>query len=100
MNDEHLQAARSGMLIGGPQRFRKRPVEILALQFTGDNIEALWDWATAGVIYGPTEDDPKAYVITLEGRQALPVGNWLIRGVAGEFYSCDPDIFDATYDAV
>lgn len=116
---EHIDAANAGTLVGGPRRYRKLPVVIEALQFTGDNIEALWDWAGADTIYGPVtaepagtvvledgdtvemparEADPNAYVCTLEGQQALPVGNWLIRGVAGEFYSCDPDIFAQTYE--
>ena len=36
---------------------------------------------------------------TLEGEMYADVGDWIIRGVAGEFYPCKPDIFDATYEA-
>ena len=37
---------------------------------------------------------------TLEGTMTASPGDWIIRGVAGEFYACKPDIFEATYEAV
>jgi hypothetical protein len=39
-------------------------------------------------------------VKTLEGEHIASKGDWIIKGVAGEFYPCKPDIFAATYDAV
>ena len=38
------------------------------------------------------------FIYTLEGTMAAVPGDWIIRGVQGEFYPCKPDIFDATYD--
>lgn len=80
------------------EKYRKKPVVIEAIKYTGINIQELWDWAGADNIYGPVEDDQRAYVETLEGRMAAEPGDWIIRGVAGEFYPCKPDIFAATYE--
>ena len=42
----------------------------------------------------------RSHINTLEGRMTAQVGDWIIKGVAGEFYPCKPDIFEATYEAV
>ncbi|MEU4225816.1 hypothetical protein AB0F17_16100 [Nonomuraea sp. NPDC026600] len=81
-------------------RFRKRPVEIEAVQWTGDNVNELWDAFSAENIYGPTEKNPDWLIITtLEGDMRANVGDWIIKGVQGELYPCKPDIFEATYEA-
>jgi hypothetical protein len=48
------------------------------------------------------EDPGPAYMLinTLEGMMRADIGDWIIRGVKGEFYPCKPDIFDLSYDAV
>lgn len=43
---------------------------------------------------------PCILIDTLEGQMRADPGDWIIRGVKGEFYPCKPDIFDATYEAV
>lgn len=80
--------------------YRKKPVTIEAVQFTGENIAAIWDWAGAGAVYGPTEESASAFIDTLEGRMEAKPGDWIIRGVQGELYPCKPDIFEATYEPV
>jgi len=82
-------------------RFRKKPVEVEAVQWTGSNINELWDVFSAENIYGPTEKNPDWLIIaTLEGDMRADVGDWIIQGVKGELYPCKPDIFDATYEAL
>lgn len=81
-------------------KYRKKPVVIEAIQYTGDNIQEVWYMFGAGEIYGPVENDPCAYILTLEGRMRCDVGDWIIQGVQGEFYPCKPDIFAATYEEV
>lgn len=83
-------------------KFRKKPVEIDAVQFTGSNcIECL---AFMGERDGcnnmevHTTDFP--IIHTLEGDMTASPGDWIICGVKGEFYPCKPDIFAATYDPV
>jgi hypothetical protein len=43
-------------------------------------------------------DEPSLRIRTLEGVMTASPGDWVIRGVAGEFYPCKPDIFSATYE--
>jgi hypothetical protein len=98
------------------KRFRKKPVEIEAIQFTGlDSYMAICRWAREhgiksdgdeGVPSTPSLEElfrfetPIMLVRTLEGTMAAYAGDWIIRGVKGEFYPCKPDIFEATYEAV
>lgn len=80
-------------------RFRKRPVDVDALLWTGDNYAELVEWAGDGISqFGHT--DKGLIVRTLEGDMLVSVGDWIIRGIAGEFYPCRPDIFEQTYEAV
>jgi hypothetical protein len=51
---------------------------------------------------GPGElpdDQPWIAIQTLEGEMAAQPGDYIIKGVQGEFYPCKPDIFEATYEA-
>lgn len=79
-----------------PKRYRKLPVEITAIQFTGDNDRAIADFVCdAAYLYAAA--NPAWIIHTLEGDMTAEVGDFIIRGVAGEFYPCKPDIFEATY---
>lgn len=87
--------------------FRKRPVIIEAVQYTGHNGDELRSWSGGAVVNSPvlepTEENPSgAYVQieTLEGVMVGLVGDWVIKGVQGEFYPCKPDIFAMTYEPV
>lgn len=92
-------------------KFRKKPVVIEARQFDGTqaSAEQLRDWIGAGTRWwritpapwpGIKTLDPfiRLDVPTLEGTLAALAGDWIIRGVKGEFYPCKPDIFAATYE--
>jgi hypothetical protein len=80
-------------------RFRKKPVVIDAMQFDGINQFALMGWAAS---FGGEARwniyDGRIYINTLEGQMEASPGDWIIRGVKGEFYPCKPDIFEATYE--
>ena len=102
-----------------PTTFRKKPVDIQAMQWTApEQAAALVAWAASTDPARPVHYDPngpgpvdpatgdpwgRLSVQTLETGDdphlATP-GDWLIRGVKGEFYFCKPDIFEATYDRV
>ncbi len=83
-------------------KFRKKPVVIEAVHFTGfdesdsltddlrDFLQCSWGDRLDGCIY----------IQTLEGEMKADVGDWIIRGVKGEFYPCKPGIFEATYEPV
>ena len=86
-------------------RYRKKPVEVEAIQFTGDNAAMLVEWIGNGADwyqrYLMGEPETKVIEIpTLEGTMEAVEGDWIIQGVQGEFYPCKPDIFDQTYESV
>ena len=86
-------------------KYRKKPVVIDAVQWTGVNAdEVLAFTGTSAQIESSDchgEGPPRLVMIdTLEGRMAAGLGDWIIRGVKGEFYPCKPDVFEATYEPV
>ena len=83
--------------------YRKKPVEIKAMQFTGtfQNYKALTDWIIFDIDDDRTDSRITAlYIRTLEGTMIATPGDYIIRGIQGEYYPCKPDIFRATYEAV
>lgn len=77
--------------------FRKKPVVITAEQFDGTptKTKMIRDWVGDSCIF----DSEDQFVIqTLEGTMTAEKGDWIIKGVKGEFYPCKPDIFDASYE--
>lgn len=84
-------------------KYRKKPVVVEAIQYRPhDNCAEvaafLGDHYDADTCSEEANDAPWA-VHTLEGPIWASPGDWIIRGVAGEFYPCKPDIFAATYEA-
>ena len=84
-------------------KFRKKPVIVEALQFK-DDAKFL---SKLSVLIGKTikvnyknKRTPILKIKTLEGIMSAKIGDWIIRGVKGEFYPCKPDIFKETYDKV
>ena len=109
----------------GPRKYRKKPVEIEAVQWDGtdETSAAIRDWAGFSGVVVDTEHirdlwdyDVGAYrlptgkvvfapyqvrcliVLTLEGEMVAELGSWIIRGVRGELYPCRDDIFRETYE--
>jgi hypothetical protein len=81
-------------------KYRKKPVVIEARQLAEHNALGIADWS-GGNVYTTMPDRKAAVLIpTLEGNMRADVGDFVICGVAGEFYPCKPDIFQATYEAV
>jgi hypothetical protein len=77
-------------------KYRKKPVVIEAIQFdgTGDSFDEI-DKFTNGKMY---VHDNIVYIKTLEGDMIASIGDYIIKGVNGEFYPCKPDIFKKTYE--
>jgi len=75
-------------------KYRKKPVIIDAVQFI--NSTDIHDFCGNSVL----EPIGKDYleIITLEGIMVAQKGDWIIKGIKGEFYPCKPDIFEATYE--
>lgn len=77
-------------------KFRKRPLVIEAVQYDGDNSQECL--AFIGCNYGDTLNYPN--IVTLEGNMRISKGDWIIKGIKGEFYHCKPNIFEDTYEPV
>lgn len=79
-------------------KYRKKPVVIESMQYSRDNLfEVLRFLGDADQGVGEAD---RVLIGTLEGTMTASVGDYIIKGVAGEFYPCKPDIFEATYEAV
>lgn len=81
--------------------FRKKPIEIEAMQLTVDNGKDVCDWILSqSTMKRWTLPDGGVLIETLEGKMTANVGDWIIQGVQGEFYPCKPDIFAETYEEI
>lgn len=87
--------------------YQKRPVKIEAQQHDGSHRSAVelsrWIGGGAGIACGDGAESPadllwEISIPTLEGVMRARPGDFVIRGVQGEFYPCKPDIFEATYE--
>ena len=83
------------------QKFVKKPVVIEALQYDGENIEAIENFVGKKLSTVMSSDvDVNLIIPTLEGDMTALKNDWIIKGVKGEFYPCKPDIFNDSYDEV
>jgi hypothetical protein len=87
----------------GPQQYRKKPVVIEAAQWDPTNPGPVMTWLRDHRCHFAVLDGGRLGVGTLESgadldRHAGKPGDYVIRGVAGEFYVCDADVFAQTYD--
>ena len=84
------------------RNYRKKPVVIEAVQFTHDDAQfkALCDFAGSAMSEASGSPMDTLIIKTLEGEHIASLGDYIIKGVKGEFYPCKPDIFEATYEAV
>ena len=94
-------------------KYRKRPVNIEALQWTGKNHREMFDFLAYGTKHdSPIETSGVNFYIdhgkveggliikTMEGEHIASIGDYIIKGIAGEFYPCKPDIFEKTYEKI
>ena len=80
-------------------RFRKKAIVIEAKQLTSENWLELSSWCRAHVARQAVSHPMRYLVIrTKEGDMRADIGDWIIKGVKGEFYPCKPDVFELTYE--
>jgi hypothetical protein len=77
-------------------KFRKKPTVIEAVQFVGGNFDVIEQFVGSDAEFRNKE----LVIATLEGPLRASDGDWIIRGIKGEFYPCKPDIFTLTYETV
>jgi hypothetical protein len=89
------------------KQYRKKPVVIKAMLYEGvESIPEAEKFVGKSFKIGSSSYDGKKYthavvsIETLEGDMYISKGDYIIKGVQGEFYPCKPDIFKATYEAV
>lgn len=92
-----------------PQQFTKKPVTVEAIRWTGENLMDVISFTDgppdtrshhAGMMWDNYADlvgKEGLKIFTLEGKMNADIGDWIIKGLKGEFYPCKPDIFEATY---
>ncbi len=84
------------------KKFRKKPVVIEAIRLSETNMQEIVDWTGGGShpLIATTDSGYFSGMIirTPEGSMRASTGDWIIKGVKGEFYPCKDDIFRATYD--
>tara|TARA_R110002124_G_scaffold163088_6_gene330421 strand:- start:1740 stop:1994 length:255 start_codon:yes stop_codon:yes gene_type:complete len=80
------------------KKYRKKPVIIEAMQvrrIDSYSAAAVTAWCSSAYVRA---SDGHLVISTLEGEMTVSAGDYIIKGVQGEFYPCKPDIFAATYD--
>lgn len=87
--------------------FRKRPIEVQAVQWTGDNEAEVSNFA--GLYFAPVDvedrgEDPDITAQVFDQLHStwvgVKTGQWIIRGVRGEYYPCDDEVMRETYERV
>ena len=85
-------------------KYRKKPVIIEAIQWLGNNMKEIADFAGESANFEVANEKEKQLfnlsIQTLEGNMIASAGDYIIKGVNGEFYPCKPDIFEKTYEKV
>lgn len=80
-------------------KYRKKPVVIDAWQLAKENVEVgIPAWIDLDTVHIVDGDVLFAEIVTLEGVIQASEGDYIIKGVQGEFYACKPDIFEQTYE--
>ena len=82
-------------------KFRKKPVVVEAMQFTNETKNQVFNFVACNR-YADFDNkyNPILVIETLEGNMVASLGDWVIKGVNGEFYPCKPEIFEKTYEKV
>lgn len=76
-------------------KFRKKPVVIEAVKWNGNNHKEVIDFAENKIWFDALGN---MWIATLEGDMVAKKGDYIIKGVQGEYYPCKPDIFAETYE--
>ena len=85
-------------------KYRKKPIEIEAIQLTNESIIEIIKWATDYIsIKVDTDENDNIIgmvIPTLEGAMKASMNDYIIKGIQGEYYPCKPNIFEQTYELI
>ena len=79
-------------------KYRKKPIVIEAIHFVDDSYGTLVNLGSIGLKINMLTNPTRIEIATLEGTMTANIGDYIIRGVNGEFYPCKPDIFEKSYE--
>lgn len=82
------------------KKYRKKPVIVEAVQWKGDNFDECMRFMNRFYYEEQHISSGKIIIHTLEGNMIASKGDYIIKGVNGEFYPCKPDIFKKTYEEI
>ena len=84
------------------KRYVKRPIVIRAVKWTGYNFDEIVEFIKGQplTLYENSFGIKRLLIETLEGDMYAEVGDYIIQGVRGEYYSCKPNIFTETYEEI
>ena len=80
------------------KKYRKKPVVIEAQKYIGSKSRVLDFIPNNCAKWVVVDNNEELYIETLEGNMHVNVGDFIIKGVNGEFYPCKPDIFEKSYE--
>ena len=83
-----------------PNRYRKIPIIVEAIQWNGNNFNEIYDFSSdsSSSVYYDNSDD--LCIVTLEGTMKASIDDWIIKGVNNELYPCKPSVFEKTYHSI
>jgi hypothetical protein len=83
-------------------KYRKKPIVIEAMKFTNETKNQVYNFVTCNksADFSDGTLHPTLKIQTPEGVMTVNIGDWIIKGVAGEFYPVKDDIFRLTYESV
>ena len=85
-------------------KYRKKPIEIEAIQLTNESIVEIINWTTDYINIEIDTDENNniigMIIPTLEGAMRASMNDYIVKGIQGEFYPCKPNIFEQTYELV
>lgn len=81
-----------------PKFYKTKPCDIVAEQWTGENIQEIVDFAGNDASFDYSEGTPILTISTLEGDMKASINDYIIKGLKGEFYPCKPDVFEKKYE--
>jgi hypothetical protein len=98
-------------MTAGPKRFRRRPIEVEAIRWTGDNEAEIVAWAGGAQWFNALDeldradcDDPEATAQVFDRLHSTWIlvftGQWVVRGVKGELHPIADDVLALTYEPV
>lgn len=79
-------------------KYRKKSVVIEAIQLSKDTFQEIWDWMGPYISVSGSLTECFLLINTMEGTLKAVSGDYIIKGIKGEFYPCKPEIFELTYE--